>query len=349
MMQQRGYIVPLVLMLISMAVIMVTAMYYRGTVFVPFMSTMLAREQAKFLALSGVQVAMGQLVQEIKQQPADKQKAVVPHEKELLENILPSLNRWQEFSLKRARDGIDGTIKISVSCEAGKIDLNRIYDFNAKKFRGEGQEKGDWRKIMQLLLERIQTMMPGTSNLFESLEGILRERRYKFNDASELLTRDAFSKFAGTMFYEPPLPGAKSERPLYLMDLFTVYGGATLQPWVFSDSLLGVLGIKRAAVGDSNGRKEMTKEWLSKFTPTTNWSSQWNAILKPVYGVELQSLPNGIDSVLQERFDPSFFSVISYGTVAGITQRIYAIVERVKKTVNGKTHYEGKLRKFYWM
>lgn len=349
---KSGYIIPLTLMLISMAIAFITIIYQRGSVFVPLMGTMMRREKAKLLALSGIDIAMAQLTQQSSVVDSnDSAKKAASLERELLTTLLPALNRWQEFQLKQQRDGVEGTIKISISCEAGKIDINKIYDFSKQQFVGQGKLQGDWQKISKDLLGRIQKMTPGTDNLFQAFEAALKQRTSLFNDATELIMLEAFAPFAAALFYEPPARGMQKDgtRPLYLLDIFTVYGGTTLQPWLFSDSLLGILGVSRAKSGDVKQRQAIVTEWISKWTLTTQWQTQWNSALKPVYGLELQSLPNGLDSVLQERFDPKFFSVVSYGIVGDVTQRAYAIIEREKSTVQGKERYECKLRKFYWM
>lgn len=57
-----------------------------------------------------------------------------------LEAFFPSLHQWQTFKLKEGVEGIDATIRICLSCEEGKINLNNIYDFKEKKFNN-GAEK----------------------------------------------------------------------------------------------------------------------------------------------------------------------------------------------------------------
>ena len=56
---------------------------------------------------------------------------------------MPTLNRWQTFELTEEIDGLDGEIKLCITCEDGKLDLNQWYDFNKKKFiGGEGTHRG---------------------------------------------------------------------------------------------------------------------------------------------------------------------------------------------------------------
>ena len=58
---KQGFVIPLTLMLIAIAMVIITGIYQKGSLFVPFTATMMKRERAKLLALSGVQVAMSQL------------------------------------------------------------------------------------------------------------------------------------------------------------------------------------------------------------------------------------------------------------------------------------------------
>jgi len=328
---KSGYIIPVVMMLVAMAVILVTAIYSRGSVYVPLMTTLLKQERARELAMSGVQVAMGQLAI-VPPQEENKKLSQLDQDKAFLTEILPSLNRWQRFLLKKHADGIDGEITIAISAEDGKIDLNAIFDFEKKQFNG------NWKKIIELLFARLQKEMGVETNLAESFEKFLKERQYRFNDPSELLTLEQFQVFAGKVFYVPPTKDEKGKRPIYLMDLFTTYASIDrLQPWLFSDSVCAVLGIKRAS-SDVKQRKEMIKNWLQHFTSDTNWQQKWNEVLKPVYGIELQSLPNGIDSVLDTKFDPKMFCVVSYGKVGEVVQRAYAIVERIVRMDKGSVN-----------
>ncbi len=337
-----GFILPMVTMLLSIAVLLVMSMYRRGSIFVPFMTTIVHRQKAKQLALSGIQIAISELSEVAKKK--EQEKKVPPSEdqdnKLLLSSLLPELNQWQEYLLKK--EGIKETIKISISAESGKIDLNEIYDFNKRSF------KDSWKKILPILFQKIKKQMNIESKLFEPFEKLLKERQYKFNDATELLTLEPFRVFAGNIFYEPPKKDKKGKRPLYLLDIFTVYGTDKMQPWLFSDSMRSILGIKRTVSKDQK-KKEMVKEQLKKFKSETDWKQQWNAVLKPVYGIELQGLPNGVDSVLDKKFAPTMFSVVSYGIVGDVTQRAYAIIERNKKVAKQQTTYDFKIRRFYWM
>ncbi len=353
---RKGYIIPFTLMLISVAVMLVTIMYQRGSLFVPYINTMHKREQAKMLALSGVEMARSQLSHLMVQEKKEVQQQVSGEKKEepetdmqwLFRVLIPSLNRWQTFALKKDIDGIDGKVQIAISAEAGKININRIYDFETHKFVGQGAKDGkDWQAIMKLLFTKMKKQLETNENLYEQFEKFLKERQYKLNDATELLTRDAFRVFDGCVFYEPP---DQTKRSIYLFDIFTVYGERdTIQPWLFSDSLLALLGLKRATSKDTKQRKEMVEKMIAKFKPNVQWAQEWNSIIQPFYGIEFKGLPKGIDTVLESTFDPKIFSVVSYGEVGGIVQRVYAILERVQQQYKNKTYYCVNVKKLYWI
>ena len=361
--KKYGFVIPLTLMLIAIAMVIITAMYRSGSLFVPFSATMIKREQAKLLALSGIQVGMAQLasfgeVPEKKEGTAATMlrtgfaSAGDSAPKQFLSELLPVLNQWQQFKLTKSTDGVDGEISIAIASEAGKINLNAIYDFAKRKFRGENEPRGDWKKIMQTLMARVQKKMGGTQNMFGTFENFMKGRQHKLNDATELITLDAFGAFAGKEFYRhpPTAEEVKQDLSLYLLDLFTVYGrGPTIQPWLFSNSVRDLLDMKRSGATDMKQRKTMVQSWMKNFKPTIHGAQEWNKIFQPVYGIEFQRLLKGIDAVFESSFDPTLFSVVSYGIIGGVMQRAYAIVERFKRVDKKKTWYDVKIKKFYWI
>ncbi len=359
--KQNGFIIPLVLMLISIALVLATNIYQKGSIFVPFMSTIMKRNQARRLALSGMQVAMSQLAQTVKPkadknaekpspgQTAAKAPSAQEEAKAFLGRLLPLINRWQEFKLTKDTDGVDGTIKIALSSEEGKINLNSFYDFARSKFVGEGQSQKDWKKTLQLLSQKIQKSMGISANLFESFEKFFKQRQYKVNDATELLPIDGFKSFAQALFYEPPSSEAAQKRPLYLLDMFTVYGNGTLQPWLLSDSVRGLFDMKRTVPLDEKQRKEMSQTMLKNFKSSINLAQDWKTSFQPIYGIEFNRIPKGIEAFFSRSFDPRFFSVVSYGMVGDVSMRLYAILERIRHVQKDKSWYDVKIRKFYWI
>ncbi len=356
---QQGFILVLTLMLLSIGVLLVTQLSHRGMVHIHFDQTMIDREKAKELALGGLQLAISQLTiketDESKKPAAGKPAASVTSsgkkeekdsKQEFLKKLIPALNRWQTFELKEKVDGIDGTVQFAISCEQGKINLNQVYDFETKKFIGEGQQANDMKKIMQTWFGSMKKFT-GDKDFFSPFATFLKERQYKLNDATELLSNTDFQKaFMLNVFYEPPTKDSKGKRPIFLTDLFTVWSHTQkLQPWVLSDSVIAVLNLKRAQAGEVSKREKQVAEVL-KEKNLKDAAQVWDKQLQPFYGKDFKSLPKDIQGLMDPSFEPSVFSVLSYGIVGGIKQKIFAIIE--KRSDSDKDGMPFEVKKLYW-
>jgi|SRR5579872_3907485 len=344
---KTGYIMIFTLLIVGAAMLIVTYVGHRGSFYLPFSHMLFNREKAEMLALSGVQVAIAQLsqVDEKNSSSSDKSKEKAHDEQNLLERILPTLNRWQQFDVQEDRDGVDGQIKICLMCEEGKINLNRIIDFDKGAFQGD--EKAGWKVIMQELCKTMEKFTKA-DNLFPALEKIIKDAKYEFNDATELITRKEFAPFKDILFYRPPTQ--KKQDTIYLTDIFTVWSSSDkLEPWLFSDSVNALLGLPRVEVDDIKKRKEQIQNWVKNFKVQANWQQDWTTMLMPVYGKELRTLPKYIDSMLSTNFAPRFFSVLVEGKVGDITQRMYAILERNKRSQGDVIEYDVIMKKLYWL
>lgn len=338
---RSGYIMVLSLIFISTILIFVTHLFNQARTHSALSSTMLAREKAKTLALSGVQIALSQL--NIKEEKKDltSEKPFNKGQK-LLEQILPVINRWQLFNITKEKDGLEGEIKVCLSCEDGKLNLNHLFDFKKKSFKGKGQLKGDMQVIMSNLMARLKEY--GIKDIFVSLLDFLEKRGYQLNDVTELLADEKFATFAGKVFYEPPETNG-SERSVYLTDLFTVWSDSMkIEPWLLSDSLSAVLGLKRAQPGQVSLREQQGSQWAQQLKLQASWKADWNKTLQPLYGKAFDTLPTGVDTLLTTRFDPTAFCVVSYGTVSRVTQRVYAVIKKEQKA-----DHAFKIKKLYWI
>lgn len=345
-------------MLTSLSVILVSYIYNKGFVVIPFSYGMVNREKAKMLALSGIQIALSQLAKEIEipkapAQPQPGQQNQPPPNpqdeasKKFLETILPVLNSWQTFALKEDTEGIDGQIKICITSEDGKLDINQIFDFKKHEFKN-----ADF--ISEFFKSGFKSI--GKEDLFREFEKFLKERHYKLDDPTELLLIKGFEVFRHALFYAPregaaKEEGSKEKGPLYLADIFTVWSGkTTVDPWLLSPSMCTVFELQRIDTGtDLENRKKLAKQWIKDFKSQNNWQQDWNKMLAPVYGIDYGSLPKGFDSILNTKFDPRIFSVLSYGKVGEFTQRILAIVERVTKQEESTFSPQLKIKKLYWL
>lgn len=368
----QGYVIPLVLMILSLSIAIVTYIFIRATVYVPYMSFMEKREQARMLALGGVNIALSQLTKSEKGGDKEEKKKDEDPAKQFIKNILPALNRWQIFALKKDIEGIDAQIQISISCEAGKIPINEIYDFESQKFiefedASGGQrvvippgsqkaekkpEKKSWRDILKELFKRIESQTDG-KNLLEAFEKFLKTRQYKVNDVSELLTIKEFDVFKHSVWYEAPhqKKEKKGEKhPLYLQDLFTITSSKKINPWFFSDSIAGILNLPRAKPGDVKDREKQVQKWLQNYKAVQDWKTEWEKQLKPVYGVDLESLPKGIEMTFDNTTVPTYFSVVSQGTVDEVTQRVVAYVVLTCSDNSEKEQCrELSIYRMYWL
>jgi hypothetical protein len=344
---KKGYIMIFTLLVVAAAMMIVTYVGHRGSFYLPFSHMIAAREKAKMLALGGVQVAIAQLalVDKSKEQKKEEGASSTSQDSEFLARILPTLNRWQQFDLKENIDGVDGQIKVCLMCEEGKINLNQIIDFNKGTFKGTDQS--GWKAIIQEICKSIEKSTKGT-DLFPALEKIIKDLKYPFNDATELITHKEFSQFKDTLFYQPPTQ--KKQDTLYLTDIFTVWSSSDkLEPWFFSDSINGLLGLPRVEVDDIKQRKEQSAAWVKNFKEQTNWQQDWKTILQPVYGKELRTLPKHIDSMLSTKFSPCYFSVLVHGKVGDVTQCVFAILERNKRSQGDTVVYDVAIKKLYWL
>ncbi|HZW61488.1 MAG TPA: hypothetical protein VFF04_04660, partial [Candidatus Babeliales bacterium] len=243
-MKKPGYILVLTIMIIGLSVVIITYVNNKVTAYSPFAQGFVEREKAHELALAGVQIAMSQLAgvpQAATKSEGQKQDEATKDSIALLKTILPVKNQWQEFALTKARDGVTGTIQICLVSEDGKIDINELYDFEKQQFV---QEEGiDVKKGLQVLFATVEKASDG-KDLFQAFEKFLKDRQYKLQDVTELLTIKEFEVFKRSVFYEPPgtVSSEKQEkRPVYLTDIFTVWSGSMqLEPWLLSHSL-GVL------------------------------------------------------------------------------------------------------------
>jgi len=346
--KNSGYILIVTLMMITGAIAIGTYIFVRGSTYLPFIQVMIAREKAHTLAQGALAISESQLTLfEFKQEGEENKKPTQDDVARVFwERITPTINRWQTYQLKKAIDGIDAEIKVCMIAEDGKININKIYDFKKKEFVGKGQVNGDWHVLMEFICKRIQEILGG-KDIFKSLEQFLSKRGRPLDDVTELLTIKEFAIFKQKIFYEP---ATGTSGTIYLTDIFTVQSiHAKLQPWLLSDSLLRILQFKSAQPGDTEGRTNIIKKLSKEFKKSVQWKQSWDTLLKPLYEKELQSLPKGLDSVLDTSFDPTTFAVLVHGTVGSVTQRLLAIMERYKRARNGENEYDVSIKKLYWL
>lgn len=334
--KKSGYILTLTLLLIFLSMFLVVYIANKGSIFVPYANIAIEQKQSYVLAQGGVALAVSQIVSPKvakKEQEKGKKPTQEDRIKDMLTIVLPSLNQWQEVNLKEEIDGIDGKIRFCIMSEDGKIDLNAFYDFE----KGQFIDTDKTQNMFKELFEKIKAI--NGSDLLGAFEKMFKDRKFRFNDPTELLTKE-FASFKDHIFYEP---SEGKDRKIYLTDLFTVWTGKrSLNPWLLSDSMSVIFGLTSKDVAE---RKKMVAQWLKPFKLNAQWQSEWDKLLKPLYGKEFNSIPKSLQPLLNSTFEANLFSVLSYATVGRVTTRLLAIVECPK---SGQST-DITLKKVYWL
>ncbi len=371
---QRGYILFLTISVLAVMTIIVTQIFYIGGAYNLYVPLTFEREKAKQLALSGISIATAQLLSQDKQfygskdsskeagkdtkdpKDASEKKSDTEklkdnpekNKKDLLKTLLLVQNQWQEFNLTTPKDGIDGKIKICITCESGKINLNALYNISQKAFYSI-DSKDTTELMIKMMTDRIKEFYKNIDVQIILID-ILKKQKQPFSTPMDLLSHKKFSFFADTVFYVPS-EGKKQEKfddttqssKIYLADIFTTYADDFhIDPWLLSPSMQVLLGFK----SDKKLKKEDIDMMLEKISLTdVAWDTTWDTSLKELYGKEYKALPKEIVPFLSTKFEPRVFSVVCYGKVGRIEQKLLAILER-------STEDKGDVvmvKKIYWL
>ncbi len=367
--KQPGYILLLTLMILSITTIVVTQIFFQARLYNAFIPLMTEKEKARQLALSGVSIAIAQLslhdahFEKQKDQklgkPEEKKDAVkegVEHAKNLLRTVLSVQGRWQTFVLKHDIDGIDAQLSVCITCEDGKLNVNSLYDF----------EKHEFKKIAQASPEELfkqlgEASKPFTDNknMFEPIQDFLKKQQAPLVDVTQLLQGKALEDFKEHLFYVPSKEpffveqDAKEEKieekksKIFLADLFSISTDShRINPWVLSSSLQLLFKIKPREVASEKDFEKEIDELVDKVSiDKISWQKDWNTYLKPLYKVDFESLPKELIPFLSVKFEPRQFSVLCYGKVGRITQKLLVILERTA-TGEGESF---SMKKIYWL
>ncbi|QQR49733.1 hypothetical protein IPF37_02720 [bacterium] len=346
--KQSGFILIFSLIIVSL-ILVLTQQLVRGVyVGAHFSRTMVDRERAEMLVLGALNIALAKLmvgdekVDPKKSAPAqtqdeaatdkneskEKKKAQTPKQKFLM-RILPYLNRWQTITLTDEQDGMAGIIKICISCEHGKINLNEAYDF----------EKQEFKPAYQRLLKGLElkgNVVLAAGEILERLDDFLKKRRKKLDDISELGQINDFGELDA--FYKPPrLAQLKREKNtpnagLALQDLFTIWTPtAEMEPLFLSDALCAILGLRRPMADDPQTMNDAFKKVVSEFQENwgQNLDGNWSH-LELIYGEKPKNLSDMKD-LFSKQFGPKVYSVLCYGKVGNVEQQLLAIVQEEEK------------------
>ena len=345
-----GYILVMTLMIVAAATFIVTQMAFMGAAYSHYTSYMLDREQARLIALSGIAIAQAQLsLQDTKFIPVDentensissealgknsgKSEKEDPekNKKDLLKILCAVHDQWQLFELTKKADGYDAQMGIYITCEFGKININQIYDSKAQEFITSAPGK-----TAEAILKEIGThIKPFVSqqDFMQQLINFLKKQNRPLITITELLRDKKLRDFKDALWFLPPIPAApithnakEEQNQIYIQDLFTIYGDTyKFYPLFLSRSLKRVLGLKT----DEFSQKSIDKIIKNMSLTQASWEKDWDTYLKSTYGQEFKSLPADSIPYLSTKFEPNLFSVVCYGRVGQVEQKLLAILER---------------------
>jgi len=341
----QGFILPLAMIIIFSITAVLIKLMTRISVSLPLKTMVLEREQAKQVALMGVKIIQAQLSGCVKE---EKEKQAWTKE------FLTTLNTWQTFTLQEKTDGIEGSVKIYVSSEEGKIPINALWDFKNKKFIDKNIVD-----VKELLGSVMLTQQGGnkkdeensgnsSSSILEALEKILKTVNDPLEDITQLLSEASFRRLSPTSpddtLFAPMQPSS-----IILGDLFTVARTEpTIQPLLFSSSVKAIFGLQQTNT-DKEKRAEELKNLVDKLKDSVDWSNQWNDLVAKSYGKTYDKL----STVLTKTFNPavgaslkSLISVVSYGKVGNVTQKVLAVLSQ---ELDSNKCVMYNIRKLYWL
>lgn len=326
-MKNRSFVLMFTITILSLSTLLTHQLLRIVNVGANFDRTMVDRERAEMVALGGISLAMAQL-SETKQ-------------KEFLEKVLPTLNRWQAFTLYEDIDGIDGEVKFCVSCENGKININEAFDFQKQQFK----------PTYKAMLENLKLKGPAQQekqegSFLKELTKFLKKRNRKLDEVTELIS--GIGKNVPQVFYEPPMrekkeKNAKPNVSLAIQDIFTIWTNSDkLEATLLSDALCAMLELKRPVAHDAQLQADVFKKVSKSFKPETDQNSEdyWKTI-KPIYQ------PKNIGKlaklgIFSSKFEPTTYSVLSSGKVGNVEQRVLAIIKKVSEEKQDEKKVEEK-------
>lgn len=287
--------------------------------------------KAKQLALGGVNLAISQLLDDNKSKENSSfldKNVDKPNNKfrDFLSRVLPNINRWQIFKLNEKTDFIDGEVGFCISCENGKININNAFDFKKEEF------KKDYQNILKGL--EIKGKLKA-GQILKELTEYFKKTKKPLNDISELVNVKGLENIS--IFYDPPrqFVGKGKNKPndeIYLQDLFSTWNeNSDLEFLFLSDSLLNIFGLRRPLADDSLKFKDKFKSLINSINKDYPKfiKDDWNKFY-PIYGKKSKQLAL-FESLLSKEFGSKVYSVLSYGKVNGVEERLLAVLVEVEK------------------
>jgi len=357
--QQSGYVLILAIGIVTVMSLLVFGIVNQVIVYNRLTITLADREQARLLALSGIQIAIGQLSDDpekskkedgkVGASPKDKQESTL---QKSLKKLVPLLNRWQTFSLAEKEEDSERSCEIYIASEQGKININSLYDFKQKKFIKE--QELDGAKIIQQIGEKFGSAVKDQS-FAENLKKYIQERGKPLDDVTQIAGDAHFKKLKDYIFISPTTRGSGKNDHIVnvaLLDMLTVDSKSKqVQPWFLTASAMVALGFKDMQKNADKKVWDTFFEQLKGVHEPIAWQQKWDTLLAPVLGKGYSSIGPEIRGIFAQELDAASFSVVSYGKFGGTTVKVYAILYK-KLSENGDENNSPVsycIKKLYWI
>ncbi len=336
---KRGYILFLLFTILSVCSVLISLYFSQVLIYHKLIHTLINKEKATRLALSGTTLAQALLTPDQKEETQEKASEKKDQESEGQKTLTALFDCWNKesvYDLTEQKDGFQATIKLCISSEQGKLNLNSLYDFEKKKFLFEGTPQ-DRKKLCIWLFEKIAAITKKPS-LFPAFEQHLAKRDFDFNDVCELITikefaaafdQHLFLNFTQKIDTELLAPKKLPEPTgIFLTDIFTVSTEQdTINPWLFSHSWCKILDLRPKQELNNEEKKKL----FSKVAKTSAWESDWDKNLKDFYQKDFKDLPVEIKTILTTEFEANIFSLLLKVNIGETNSTIFTIVKSKAK------------------
>lgn len=340
---RKGFILVLTVGMIAIMSIIVVRMITDLMSFQQLESVLLAREQAKQIAWSGIQVAMAQILEKAPKSEEKTSEAEAKFQKQLfdLRKIMTITNRWQTIACNASSDGIDGSCTVYIACEQGKINPFVFAAMVKEEEVAKKTEDESKQSITQVVRSALKNYFSGKGrnvDIVQRIMSILEKRNHEsWDDVSELLEDEELKDLGNILFLAP-------DRDWALTDFFSLnHNSRVLQSWALSRSISTLAHLTPSGTPTDEDMKKIG-DTVQQKRPAKD---TWDLVLKTIYN---KPLPQEWYNLLNTRFEADVFSVISYGTYRNIVVKLYAIVQRRReKEQNGTERDECIIKKVYWI
>lgn len=352
--KQSGFVLILSMSVIALCVVMTSIVINRVNAYRRMSRLAVDTQRARMLALSGIDIAMSQLRVFVSTKKSEEQKTTSEKKpeaqtgdsgstgkkedeknddtKETAEFLIKKLGRSQKFEPTESTDGFDGELIVRIDSEEGKINLNKLYDFEKKRFvsRNPVEQAGgqtavfDEKKFFAFVSEKLRTVFKLSKeiNIGALLGRFFETRGEPLDDVTQLVLIPEFAPFADKLFVDPEQDNAPA-----LTDLFTVSTDTQVTPLLFSRTVQMLADLRQV---DDKGEKKISADALAKIigAGSITWQNVWSPTLSMFYAKEYGAIAPEMKSLFETRFEPTVFSVVSYGKTGSATYKIRAIIEK---------------------